>query len=109
MVTGTAPFKYKFFIRIAKDFPLLKNFLIINFMSPFEDFGHYKADNIYFYSPIKYPHLTSLDIMYVDDNYIEQFLLDTKTYAAHLNGIKVHYDQLKTVTENFTRDATVLI
>jgi len=42
----------------------------------------------------------------VDKYYIEQFLLDTKTYAPRLREIEVFFDQLITVTENFTRDAT---
>jgi hypothetical protein len=42
----------------------------------------------------------------VDKYYVEQFLLDTKTYAPRLREIEVFFDQLITVTENFTRDAT---
>ncbi|CAF4001209.1 unnamed protein product [Rotaria sp. Silwood1] len=75
-------------------------------MSPLWNFGRYKADNIQLYSIIEYPNLTKLNIKFVDNYYIEQFLLDTKTHAPYLTEIEVFYDQLRTVTENFTRDAT---
>ena len=42
----------------------------------------------------------------MDNYYIEQFLLDTKTYAPRLTQIEVGYNQLKAVTENLTRDVT---
>ncbi|CAF3049737.1 unnamed protein product, partial [Rotaria sp. Silwood2] len=106
MVADAIPFKYEFFIRIAKAFPSLKYFSIINLMSPLWNFNLYTADNIDSLSYIEYLNLISLDVKYVDDYYIEQFLLDTKTYAPRLTEIKVHFDRLQTVTENFTRDAT---
>ncbi|CAF4785575.1 unnamed protein product [Rotaria sp. Silwood1] len=49
------------------------------------------ADNVDSRSYIEYLNLTSLSVNYVDDYYIEQFLLDTKTYAPRLSEIKVHF------------------
>ncbi|CAF5164094.1 unnamed protein product, partial [Rotaria sp. Silwood1] len=69
-------------------------------------FNSYTADNIDSRSYIEYLNLTSLSVNYVDDYYIEQFVLDTKTYAPRLTEIKVHFHRLQTVTKNFTRDAT---
>ncbi|CAF4161791.1 unnamed protein product [Rotaria sordida] len=106
LVGDIIPFKYEFFIRISKAFPSLKYFSIINITSPLLNFDSYTADNIDSCSSIQYLNLTSLTVNYVDNYYIEQFLLDTKTYAPHLTEIKVYFNQLKTVTENFTRDAT---
>ncbi|CAF0922409.1 unnamed protein product [Rotaria sordida] len=106
MVGDLIPFKYEFFIRIAKAFPSLKYFSIINITSPLWNFESYTADNIDSCSYIEYLNLTSLTVNYVDNYYIEQFLLDTKTYAPRLTEIKVHFDRLQAVTENFTRDAT---
>ena len=105
-ITDEIPFNHRFFIRIAKAFPLLKYLSIFNYMSPLCNFNSYEADNIQLYSVIEYPNLISLDVMYANNYYIEQFLLDTKTYAPRLTGIEVRYNQLKCVTENFTRDAT---
>ncbi|CAF5038663.1 unnamed protein product, partial [Rotaria sp. Silwood1] len=89
MVSDAIPFKYEFFIRIAKSFPSLKYFSILNIMSPLWNFNSYTADNIDSCSYIEYLNLTSLDVKYVDDYYIEQFLLDTNTYAPRLIEIKV--------------------
>ncbi|CAF0902910.1 unnamed protein product [Rotaria sordida] len=106
IVGDVIPFKYEFFIQIAKAFPSLKDLCIINVTSPLLNFDSYTADNIDSCSSIQYLNLTSLTVNYVDNYYIEQFLLDTKTYAPHLTEIKVHFDRLQAVTENFTRDAT---
>jgi hypothetical protein len=106
MVADAIPFKYEFFIRIAKAFPLLKYFSIVNITSPLWNFNSYTADNIDSRSYIEYLNLTSLDVNFVDDYYIEQFLLNTKTYAPRLTEINVRFDRLRIVTENFTRDAT---
>jgi hypothetical protein len=65
-----------------------------------------QTDNIQFYSVIGYPNLISLHIRCAENYYIEQFLLDTKTYAPRLTEIEICYNQLKTVTQNFTRDTT---
>jgi hypothetical protein len=105
-VGDVIPFKYEFFIRIAKAFPSLKDLCITNGKSPLLNYDSYTADNIDSHSYIEYPNLTSLTVKYVDNYYIEQFLLDTKTCAPHLTKIEVYFNQLKTVTENFTRDAT---
>ncbi len=54
----------------------------------------------------QYPHLTSIDVTWGNIDYIEQFLFETKAYLPRLTELKVSYEELKTVTENFTRDAT---
>jgi hypothetical protein len=46
--------------------------------------------------------------MHSDVTYTEQFLLETKSYVPCLNELRVDYERLKTVTENFTRNATRL-
>ncbi|CAF3991735.1 unnamed protein product [Rotaria sp. Silwood1] len=91
MVADAIPFEYEFFIRITKAFPSLKYFSIINVTPPLWNFNSYTADNVDSRSYIEYLNLTSLSVNYVDDYYIEQFLLDTKTYAPRLSEIKVHF------------------
>ncbi len=105
-VADTIPFYHEFFIRIMHAFPLLKYLSVNNNMSPLTNLSQYKTNNIPSYSIIEYPNLISLDIRYVDNYYIEQFLLDTKTYAPRLTEMEMRYEQLKTVTENFTRNTT---
>jgi hypothetical protein len=38
--------------------------------------------------------------------YIEHFLNETKTHLPRLTELKISYEDLKMVTENFTRDET---
>jgi hypothetical protein len=52
---------------------------------------------------IKYSHLIHLNIRDVHLDYIEQFLNDTKICLTELT---IDYNQLKIVTENFTKDET---
>ncbi len=55
---------------------------------------------------IEYPHLTELDLSEAHDDYVEQFLLDTKTYLPTNVHLYIYYESLQRVTHNFTRDAT---
>ncbi|CAF1476532.1 unnamed protein product [Rotaria sordida] len=105
-VFDAIPFKYEFFIRISKAFPLLKHLTIVNLMSPLLNFDGYEADYIQSYSVIEFSYLITLNMIILDEYYIEQFLLDTKTDVPRLTELKLHYNSLKNVTENFTRDAT---
>ncbi|CAF4692679.1 unnamed protein product [Rotaria socialis] len=57
------------------------------------------------YEFIEYSHLISLNIIRVHEDYVYEFLLETRTYLPHLTELKVMYDQLKFVTMNFTSDA----
>ncbi|CAF1599668.1 unnamed protein product [Rotaria sordida] len=99
-------FKYKFFIRIAKAFPLLKYFTISSGLLSLIDFNKYEDDYIQSYPIIQFPHLISLNMMVENPYYIEQFLLNTKTHLPRLTELKLSYSHLKNVTKNFTRDAT---
>jgi hypothetical protein len=100
------PFKHEFFHRIAQAFPSLKDFCIMNYMPQPQVVNKIQSDDYESYSMIEYSHLTSLDVKCVHTDYIEQFLLETKAYAPCLIELKVNYDQLRIVTENFTREAT---
>jgi len=102
-------FKHEFFVRIAGSFPSLKFLRIINFESQLSDSDDLEFHTSQSYSIVEYPHLTSLDIRFVHIDYVEQFLDESKTRLPHLTELHIEYDQLKTVTENFTRDATRLI
>ncbi|CAF1132867.1 unnamed protein product [Adineta steineri] len=56
---------------------------------------------------INYPYLTTLTLYGAHDDYIEEFLVDTKICLPNnLLHINIYYEQLKRVTHNFTRDAT---
>ncbi len=53
---------------------------------------------------IEYPHLTLLDLIHAHCDYVIQFLSETKTHLPRLTESKVKYDELATVTPNFTKD-----
>jgi hypothetical protein len=108
MAHDIVAFKHEFFIRVARSFPLLKNFEVVNFTSQFWDGEKMVFDDTQSYSVVEYPHLTSLDITAVDSDYVDQFLNMTKTYLPCLTTLKVDYNQLARETENFTREATRL-
>ncbi|CAF3602322.1 unnamed protein product, partial [Rotaria sp. Silwood2] len=56
----------------------------------------------------QYLHLTSLHFARTHIDYVEQMLNESKTRLPCLTELWIDYDQLKTVTNNFTRDATRL-
>jgi len=57
-------------------------------------------------SIIEYPHLTHLNLDEAHDDYVEQFLFDTKICLSNDLALYINYQQLKRVTHNFKRNAT---
>ena len=57
-------------------------------------------------SVIEYSHLAHLDLIQTHDDYVEQFLLDTKMSLPINVELHILYKSLKTVTHNFKRNAT---
>jgi hypothetical protein len=95
-VEDEIPFKHEFFVRLAWSFPSLEQLRIFNLRS------QSSSSNMI----IKYFHLIHLNIRDVHIDYIEQFLNDTKICLPNLTELTVDYNQLKIVTENFTKDET---
>ncbi|CAF2146388.1 unnamed protein product [Rotaria magnacalcarata] len=58
------------------------------------------------FSIIKYPRLIELVLYDAHEDYVEQFLLDTKSSLPFDIDLYVYFRPLKKVTHNFTRDAT---
>jgi hypothetical protein len=100
------PFEHEFFIRIAQSFPLLRTLSIDN-QSPqnHKQCQHLNKDHRSL-PVIKYSHLTLLRLDMAHDDYIEQFLIHTKTCLSNCISLMVYYPSLKNVTNNFTRDTT---
>jgi hypothetical protein len=94
------PFQHEFFIQISQAFPLLEKLSVSNFKPQ-----NFNDDNRKF-SVIEYSHLTALHLFHVHDDYVEQFLFDTKTSLPNFIRLSIDYDQLQRVTHDFTRDTT---
>ncbi|CAF3067977.1 unnamed protein product [Rotaria sp. Silwood2] len=101
------PFEHEFFTRIAEAFPYLKKLYLTNRQSQQHKQSQSSKDmTIKEYSIIKYSHLTELDLSLVHDDYVEQFLDDTKTYLSKNIKLSVEYKSLQSITYNFTRETT---
>ncbi|CAF4204874.1 unnamed protein product [Rotaria sordida] len=100
------PFEHEFFLRIQKSFPFIEELFLAN-RKPQNRKQYYESNsNNQTLSLIEYFFLNKLDISNVHDDYIEQFLFDTKTYLQNNVILSVDYESLQRVTHNFTRDAT---
>jgi hypothetical protein len=104
-VHDLVPFEHEFFLKIAKGFPLLKTFSIIN-ITPQSHNAKKSFDSIHSYEIVEYPHLTSLDIARTDMTYTEQFLNENKTHLPCLTELSVSYKDLRIITDDFTRETT---
>ncbi|CAF1513326.1 unnamed protein product [Rotaria sordida] len=100
------PFEYEFFLRIAQSFPFLKRMCLIN-ETGLNNKQCIKSSNHHENLPIiKYPCLIELDFFQAHEDYIEQFLLDTKTYLPYNVTVLSNYQSMKNVTHNFRRMET---
>ncbi|CAF1203570.1 unnamed protein product [Rotaria sordida] len=108
LVQDNDAFKHEFFIRIARSFPLLKHLRIFNIESQLllHDLLTCSSDKNQLYSIVKYPYLTSLDVKYAHEDYLDQFLNETKAYVPCLTQLGVMDIHLNIVTKNFTREET---
>jgi hypothetical protein len=100
------PFEHEFFVKIAKSFPFMEQLTIYN-NKPQKNKSNdqTKSDNQHL-SLIQYPYLSELDLDSAHDDYVEEFLLDTKTSIVRTINLHVLFSTLDRVTHNFTRDAT---
>ena len=96
------PFEHEFFFRISQSFPFVKELTVVN-NKPKKNKLHNDNKDC---SIIKYPRLTTLILTNAHEDYIEQFLLDTKISLPNNVHLFVEYQSLEKVTHNFKRDAT---
>ncbi|CAF4963892.1 unnamed protein product [Rotaria sp. Silwood1] len=100
------PFEHEFFLRIVQSFPFIEGLSLAN-RKPQNGKQSYKSNSDNRNLPlIEYFFLNELYISNVHDDYIEQFLFDTKTYLQNNVILYVDYESLQRVTHNFARDAT---
>jgi len=92
-------FEQEFFARISRAFPLLSR-LSLDIRYERKKISEEKS------SIIEYSHLTELRFCNVHIDYVEQFLSESNTRLPCLNKIYISYEDLVSVTENFTRSTT---
>ncbi|CAF3554835.1 unnamed protein product [Rotaria sp. Silwood2] len=90
-------FEHEFFLQISHSFPFIEELSLRNYQQ--------QKNNNQQWSIIQYSRLNKLDLVYIHEDYVEQFLIDTKTCLLNNVFLCVSYDYLQKVTENFTRDA----
>ncbi|CAF4520899.1 unnamed protein product, partial [Rotaria sp. Silwood2] len=100
------PFEHEFFLRIQKSFPFMEQLTLNNQKSQNRKQSYELNNDNRNLSVIQYSFLNVLDMVEVHDDYIEQFLFDSKTYLQNNVLLYINYKSLKRVTHNFTRDAT---
>jgi hypothetical protein len=102
----TCPFEHDFFKRISRSFPLLNRLTVFNTIQQNEKRARQSYDYEQTSSIVEFSHLSQLDLGYAHVDYVEQFLLDTNTHLPYLDQLRIEYEHLITVTENFTSNAT---
>ncbi|CAF0992912.1 unnamed protein product [Rotaria sordida] len=101
------PFEHEFFLQIQKSFPLMEKLTLINKKPQINKFNEQsKDDNRPLSIVIQYPHLFELNLIKTHEDYLEQFLLDTKMCLPNSIFLHINYRLLKEVTHNFTRNST---
>jgi len=101
------PFEHEFFIRISQAFPFLKILSLSNrepqqYKQSQRSIDETNEEHLI----IKYSHLTELDLFDAHEDYVEQFLDDTKTSLPKNIKFISTYHCLQRVTHNFTREIT---
>jgi hypothetical protein len=96
-MTDEHPFEHELFEKISHDFPFLQKLTVIN-SKPQKNKQH--ASTL-----ITFAHLVKLNLCMTHINYVEQFLLETKTRLPSLKNLVIEYESLVMITNNFTNDA----
>ncbi|CAF1415750.1 unnamed protein product [Adineta steineri] len=105
----TRPFEHEFFEWVSQAFPLLK-YLTLNNMMAQEKKCQIQSvkDKMLISSRILYIHLIRLRLTRAHIDYANQFLYHTNAYVPRLHTLRIQYEKLDTVTNNFTNNATRL-
>ncbi|CAM4763458.1 unnamed protein product [Rotaria magnacalcarata] len=104
-VKDSISLKHRFVMRISKAFPMLMCFSLRNSTTQLCNDHAMTTDENLSNLIIEYPQLILLDLRYVNEDYVEQFLLETKIYLPRLTQRRVKYDVLIDATWYFTSDA----
>ncbi|CAF2143390.1 unnamed protein product [Rotaria magnacalcarata] len=100
------PFEHEFFIRISQSFPCMEKLIINNRYGQNQKESYKLMNDKSNLSIAKYYNLIDLHIDEAHDDYIDEFLCNTKTYFQNNILLDIDYKVLQRVTDNFTRDDT---
>ncbi|CAF1531691.1 unnamed protein product [Rotaria sordida] len=100
------PFEHEFFLRIVQSFPYMQELYVENHKSQNHKQSYESSNDNQNLSVIEYCFLSDLRIMSVHDDYIKEFLFNTKASLPNNVTLRIKYESLQRVTHNFTRDAT---
>ncbi|CAF2044004.1 unnamed protein product [Rotaria magnacalcarata] len=92
------PFEHKLFKLISEDFPYLR-FLYLSNRHPQQDKQHSSI-------LITFPYLTCLNLQYAHVDYVELFLLKNNAHLPRLLNLRIEYESLTKITNNFTNNVT---
>ena len=92
------PFEHEFFIKIAQSFPFVEKLSLLNHEPQQNNNQHFLIT--------KYSHLTQLDLVGSHEDYVEQFLNNTKTCLLNNIYLRMTYETLRKVTDDFTSNVT---
>ncbi|CAF3149865.1 unnamed protein product [Rotaria sp. Silwood2] len=100
-------FEHEFFIQISQSFPFMEKLCVINRHPQNQKQSYRSMNDNQNLSIVIYYSRTELQIVQVYDDYIEEFLLNTKIYLQNNILLDIDYESLQRVTHNnFTRDDT---
>ncbi|CAF1423758.1 unnamed protein product, partial [Rotaria magnacalcarata] len=88
-VKDSISLKHRFVMRISKAFPMLMCFSLRNSTTQLCNDHAMTTDENLSNLIIEYPQLILLDLRYVNEDYVEQFLLETKIYLPRLTQRRV--------------------
>jgi len=97
------PYEHRFFLRLSKAFPFIRKLTIDNLKAQNEKSSPSDNEDL---SIIEYSSMTELCLFNAHDDYIEQFLLDSKAFIPNYFSISIRYHSLERITNHFTRDET---
>jgi len=97
-------FEHEFFIQISQCFLSLK-YLQICFGMPQKKKLSDNDENVRIVTIVKFPYLEKLYLIECDVDYAKQFLFESKTHLPCLINLRMKYDALQDVTNNFTTNS----
>ncbi|CAF3474071.1 unnamed protein product [Rotaria socialis] len=100
------PFEHEFFIRISQSFPCMEKLTINNRYGQNQKESYKLMNDKSNLSIAKYYNLIDLHIDRAHDDYIDEFLCNTKTYFRNNILLDTHYEALRRATHDFARDDT---